>query len=367
MEETQFPSQNQGNAAVPNHNDGAQNSYGAQNPNQGGSNYNEAPTGTSNAGFAPNPYEAGAAYGSPNGMGMPHTPPKKKKKWLYWFIPLIVILILGGGIATWSYINGSQNEEIVYSTLLGGNENIEDYENYLKQFPDGAHAEEVRERLAQLKTMYSDWTSIANSEYASDFERFKEQYPNSQLVKKCELKIDSLDWVKAVKLNTPEAMEEYMEKHPEGRYISEAGIAQSTLATTQVDEADRSGIAEVLTEFYRAFANNDEASLCTYITPTMSQFLSKKNATKADVVALVKSTYSEDIENCSFVLNNDYEITKSVSNNGKVTFKVNFSVDQHIQRSSEGKTFGSYTANATLTGDLKISSLTMKEVSRQNQ
>ena len=347
MEETQFPSQNQGNAAVPNHNDGAQNSYGAQNPNQGGSNYNEAPTGTSNAGFAPNPYEAGATYGAPNGMGMPQTPPKKKKKWLYWFIPLIVILILGGGIATWSYVNGSQNEEIVYSTLLGGNENIEDYENYLKQFPDGAHAEEVRERLAQLKTMYSDWTSIA--------------------VKKCELKIDSLDWVKAVKLNTPEAMEEYMAKHPEGRYISEAGIAQSTLATTQVDEADRSGIAEVLTEFYRAFANNDEASLCTYITPTMSQFLSKKNATKADVVALVKRTYSEDIENCSFVLNNDYEITKSVSNDGKVTFKVNFSVDQHIQRSSEGKTFGSYTANATLTGDLKISSLTMKEVSRQNQ
>jgi len=96
-------------------------------------------------------------------------------------------------------------------------------------------------------------------------------------------------------------------------------------------------------------------------------FLSKKNATKADVVALVKRTYSEDIENCSFVLNNDYEITKSVSNDGKVTFKVNFSVDQHIQRSSEGKTFGSYTANATLTGDLKISSLTMKEVSRQNQ
>ena len=361
MEDNQFPPQNQGNADVPNHNDGA------QTPNPSGSNsYNGAVNGTMNAGFAPNPNEAGAPYGAPNGMGMPPTP-AKKKKWLYWFIPLMVIIVLGGGFATWSYINGSQNEETVYSTLLGGNENIEDYENYLKQFPDGVHAEEVRERLAQLKTMYSDWTSIANSEYASDFERFKEQYPNSQLVKKCELKIDSLDWVKAVKLNTPEAMEEYMEKHPDGRYISEAGIAQSTLATNLVDEADRSGIAEVLTDFYRAVANSDEATLCTYITPTMSQFLSKKNATKADVVELVKRTYSEDIENCSFVLNNDYEITKSVSNDGKVTFKVSFSVDQHIQRSGEGKTFGSYTANATLTGDLKISSLTMKEVSRQNQ
>ena len=109
----------------------------------------------------PNPYEAGAAYGAPNGMGMPQTPPKKKRKWLYWFIPLIVILILGGGIATWSYINGSQNEEIVYSTLLGGNENIEDYENYLKPVPRWCTRRRSRERLAQLKTMYSDWTSIA--------------------------------------------------------------------------------------------------------------------------------------------------------------------------------------------------------------
>ena len=66
-------------------------------------------------------------------------------------------------------------------------------------------------------------------------------------------------------------------------------------------------------------------------------------------------------------LNNDYEITKKVSNEGKVTYQVSFSVDQHIQRSGEGKTFGSYTANATITNDLKISSLTMKEISRQNK
>lgn len=162
-------------------------------------------------------------------------------------------------------------------------------------------------------------------------------------------------------------MAEYLDKHPEGRYISEAGIAQNDLANTQVSDAERQGISESLNGFFQAFANNDEASLFTYITPTMTQFLSKRNATKADVGNIVKNTYSEDIENCSFVLNNDYQITKSVSSDGKVAYKVSFSVDQHIQRSGEGKTFGSYTANATLTGDLKISALTLKEISRQNQ
>lgn len=311
--------------------------------------------------------------GAPNGQfstygagEMPPPIPPKKHTWVYILVVGIILAAIVGLGATYYFYQSSQSEDKAY-VMLEGNENVQDYEDYLKNFPNGPHAEEVRQRLEELKTMYADWTRIQNSEYATDFERFKESHPTSTLVKQADMKIDSLDWVTAQKLNTPEAIEEYLDKHPEGRYISEAGIAQNELANTQVSDAERQGISESLNGFFQAFANNDESSLFTYITPTMTQFLSKRNATKADVGNIVKNTYSEDIENCSFVLNNDYQITKSVSSDGKVAYKVSFSVDQHIQRSGEGKTFGSYTANATLTGDLKISALTLKEISRQNQ
>ena len=304
---------------------------------------------------------------SPYGSGeMPPPIPPKKHTWVYVLVVGIILAAIVGLGAVYYFYQSSQSEDKAY-VMLEGNENVQDYEDYLKNYPNGPHAEEVRQRLEELKTMYADWTRIQNSEFATDFERFKESHPTSTLVKQADMKIDSLDWVTAQKLNTPEAMEEYLDKHPEGRYISEAGIAQNELANTQVSDAERQGISESLNGFFQAFANNDEASLFTYITPTMTQFLSKRNATKADVGNIVKNTYSEDIENCSFVLNNDYQITKSVSSDGKVAYKVSFSVDQHIQRSGEGKTFGSYTANATLTGDLKISALTLKEISRQNQ
>ena len=147
MENTQFPPQNQGNADAHLAHDSAQNSdYGAQNPN-------------------PNaPYSQ--EMNSPHVAGMPPMPPKKNK-WLYWFLPLVIILGLGGGLFGWYYINGSQNEETAYTTLLG-NENVQDYENYLERFPNGEHAAEVRERLAQLKTMYADWTRIANMPLTSN-------------------------------------------------------------------------------------------------------------------------------------------------------------------------------------------------------
>ena len=292
-------------------------------------------------------------------------PPVRKKRnpWIYVIIALCILIPAAVAGGFYFYVNQQVSEQEAYE-LLNNNETIEDYENYLNRYPSSHHADEVRERLQKLRTMYGDWQRIANSSYASDFERFRQTYPQSLLVKQCELKIDSLDWETAKKLNTPEALADYMEKHPDGRYAQDASQVQNTLEKSIVTPEERSQISSAFHGFFQAFGENDNASLFTYITPTMTQFLSKKNATKADVGDIINRTYSSDIENCSFVVNDDYQIKKAVDEQGNTTYTVSFSVDQHIERTGEGKTFGSYTVNATLNGEMKISSLTMKEISR---
>ena len=292
-------------------------------------------------------------------------PPVRKKRnpWIYVIIALCILIPAAVAGGFYFYVNQQESEQEAYE-LLNNNETIEDYENYLNRYPSSKHADEVRERLQKLRTMYEDWQRIANSSYASDFERFRQNYPQSLLVRQCELKIDSLDWETAKKLNTPEALADYMEKHPDGRYAQDASQVQNTLEKSIVTPEERSQISSALHGFFRAFGENDNASLFTYITPTMTQFLSQKNVTKADVGNIIDRVYSSDIENCSFVVNDDYQIKKAVDEQGNTTYTVSFSVDQHIQRSGTGKTFGSYTVNATLNGEMKISSLTMKEISR---
>ena len=292
-------------------------------------------------------------------------PPVRKKRnpWIYVIIALCILIPAAVAGGFYFYVNQQVSEQEAYD-LLNNNETIEDYENYLNRYPSSHHADEVRERLQKLRTMYGDWQRIANSSYASDFERFRQNYPQSLLVKQCELKIDSLDWETAKKLNTPEALADYMEKHPDGRYAQDASQVQNTLEKSIVTPEERSQISSAFHGFFQAFGENDNASLFTYITPTMTQFLSKKNATKADVGDIINRTYSSDIENCSFVVNDDYQIKKAVDEPGNTTYTVSFSVDQHIERTGEGKTFGSYTVNAILNGEMKISSLTMKEISR---
>lgn len=286
----------------------------------------------------------------------------RKKRFMLWIFVVLLLVVSGGGTAYYFYMQG--NEETAYR-VLENNENIEDYEAYLKKYPNGTHTQEVRERLAALRVMYAEWQNVSKSSYVKDFERFRDSYPNSVLVKQCELKIDSLDWVEAVQTNTLEAVERYMTYHPDGRYLSEASIALNTIQNSKVSESEVQLIASTLERFFQAYGNNDEAALCTCITPVMTKFLSKNNATKAEVVDIVARTYSEHILNCSFVLNNDYLCSKITTDDDKTIYKVDFTVDQHIARDNKGKTFGSYTAHAELTEQFKISSLTLSEISRK--
>lgn len=292
--------------------------------------------------------------------------PRKKSKTKWIVLGVMAVLLIAGGGVTAYYLNQQDREATAYAVLTD-NENMSDYEEYIEKFPQGVHINEVKARLLELQTMYNEWERVKRSSYKNDYKRFMATYPNSILVKQCDLKIDSLDWVDAVKENTQEGIEAYMAAHPEGRYISEATIALGNLENIKVADVDVQRIAATLRLFYEAFAQNDDATLCTCITPVMKQFLSKTNVTKAEVVDLVNNTHSEHILSCAFVLNNDYESTKSTSPDGQTTYKVKFTVDQHITRDNEGKTFGSYTAEAELTNLFKLSSLTMTEVSRKEQ
>lgn len=287
---------------------------------------------------------------------------KKTSNGCGWIIAILVLLAMAMG-AVFYYFYQKDQEAEAYA-ILQNNENVKDYESYLQEYPEGAHAPEVKQRLEQLQTMYAEWTRLQQSPYVSDFERFKQSYPQSLLVKQCDLKIDSLDWVLAQKVNTSTAYSTYMSKHPDGRYLSEAVAAQSMAANTEVSIGEKEQIARILDEFYTAFGANEAEEICSYIAPVMTQFLSKKNATKADVVALVNRTYSDHIQRCRFVLGNDLIISKNSISGSGTTYTVKFSVDQHITRDNDGKTFGSYTAQALLNESFQLTSLQMHEVSR---
>lgn len=303
--------------------------------------------------------------------GMQPTPQQPKKSGSAGLIVflLTVIIVAGGGFGLYWYLNqdGEADSELAAYEMLDGSESLEDFESFMAKYPDSPHMRDVKTRFESLKTMYESWNVACASCKQRDFEIFAKNYPNSMLVKVCEQKIDSLDWEDAKEKGDPESIEAYLRKHPNGRYSTEAAESHSKIMDATATTEEKLLIEEALRGFFNAYGDNDAPTVFVYITPTMTRFLNRENATKADVADIIDRTYNEHILSCKFVLNNDYKIKKETNADGEPLYKVSFSVDQHIERDNEGKTFGSYTANATLTDQYKISALTLKEVSRKEQ
>ena len=291
----------------------------------------------------------------------PATQPKNNKK-RNWIIATIVILLLVIGGASYYIIssNAASQEEMAYE-VLENNDNPQDYRDFLEKYPNSEHADEVRQRLNTLEAMLSRWQSIALSDNVNDFINFKNTYTDIQYGRLCDIKIDSLDYITAQKLGTPEAFQRYLDAHPDGRYASEASIAQGTLRDQEVGEDERLQIMNVVTDFYNGFAAQDESKICSNIASTMKAFLHQHNASKATVLSTIQGMFNEHIQNVQFTVNRDFQIKKNSNGNYIATF----SVDQHIERDNDGKTFGQYKWSAEIDPQLLITSLTMDEISRQ--
>ena len=292
----------------------------------------------------PNPQNASVNPNNNNGAynNMPsQTPNKKSKAPLIITIIVVVLLLIGGGVYFYVSNNAAHEEEMAYE-VLENNNNPQDYEDFLQNYPNSEHADEVRSRLQKLQDMLSKWNSIALSDDVNDFVNFKEQFTDPQYSRLCDIKIDSLDFITAQRVNTPEAFQRYLDNHPDGRYASEASVAQGSLREQEVTETDREQITEVLTDFFNGFANRDESKICANISSTMTTFLHQHNATKADVLSKINAMFNDHIQGCQFNVNRDIQITRKNDSSGNAMFNVTFTVDQHISRDNEGKTFGQY-------------------------
>lgn len=81
------------------------------------------------------------------------------------------------------------------------------------------------------------------------------------------------------------------------------------------------------------------------------------------VVSTIKGMFNEHIQGCEFIVNRDMSIKRQTDpTRGYI---VNCTIDQHIQRDDEGKTFGSYNCQMELTPQMLISSLTLDEISNR--
>ncbi len=232
---------------------------------------------------------------------------------------------------------------------------------FMRTYPNGqfyATADSLMQALKQEDDQA--WDRILYATDAVSFKQYLERFPKGQYGSIALMKIDSLDWVRTSELNTLEAYTEYLRTHPQGLYQEDARMRTDKLASTTLTEEEKTAIIETMTEYYAAVESGDEGTVLAYFEPLISQYYTKKDATKADVLANLRKMQNSDITDMSIRVNNNFTSSKDEEGN----YHTSFPIDITYERAEPGQeTFTSSIVNATLNSNLKITSITSQKIS----
>jgi|GEM_PF-3449703 len=286
---------------------------------------------------------------------------RKKKRNIT--ITIVVVVILAIVCTAGVILYNIQAENTAWDKLQSST-NLNDYEQFLAEYPHGRHHDEAQVLFKKLSAELTDWATVANSVDKYAVKTFLEKYPNGVCVNQAKDKLDSLSWVDACNINKPEAYAQYIADFPNGRFLSLAQQKTTQLKAMEVTPEETSQITALITQFFDAVANQDETNLLASVESTLSSFLNVRNATKVHVLKFMKQMHEADMTSMQFTVNRDLKIKKNQQSDGQYSYIVTCSVDEKIERTDTTKdTFVSYGVLYAVDNFMKISSFGLKKMS----
>lgn len=298
------------------------------------------------------------------------TSKRKRKSIIKLGAVLFILLIFSVSVALFWKITLSNRENEKWQTILD-KESIDTYQDYIYKNRGSKYIPEAQKKLQDLlKKDSSLWNIVISNHQRYDIGKYLEVMERSGGVHIDEAKnmIDSIDWIAVARNEDITAFEQYLQKHPNGRY---ADLARNRISLTP-NSTEQATILEFVSNYFAAFERRDLESVLMYYTPITSVFGSRKNITKADLRTLLEndlrsmSSYSIKIDPSSFKI-------KKLEEGG---YNITFNSDTYITRikpevldGQETNSEVSYFSNIQwfmfLNTDMKITNYRYKIISEQ--
>ncbi len=283
----------------------------------------------------------------------------KKRSRTVLIVSLIIAVAIVGVCFFLYHQTMSDREEAEYEYALKSDDEMI-LQGYLDNYGDAPqeHLDAIRKRLSKLSLAEKEWDDAVMNGTGSALNGYIEKYPNSPHKREALDRLDSIDWVQAVNINSVEAYKQYADNHYDGAHYEEAMVAMKNMKSEEVHPADVQFVRSVFHNFFVAINSKDEGSLIANVSDNMT-LLGKENATKNDVIAFMYKLYKPEIKSMLWTLANDYDIQKKAVAEGQFEYTVKFSAIQRVDGYDNKTTNNNYRIDANINADGKISSLGM--------
>lgn len=284
----------------------------------------------------------------------------KGRKWVIVMAALLVVVAgVVAGIVTYNNIRAEQKA----FDRLQGSANLQWYEQYMLQFPDGKHIQEVKELYEVVKQEHDIFYAEVYSGGHDVLLQYINENPESPYVKMCEARLDSVDWSDATKLNTKEAYDQYLAFHPQGFFADAATDARLRAVSMEVNDEEKSLVRGVVENFLMQMTSGDAERL-SHLLAEKFCLGDQPNASAQQVVDFYQQQFTQsDIQGVHFVVDENATITKhDAAMPGLFDYSVSGSVKAMVSRTNVDSTaIQQMVLKADVTSDHRLKSFSLKQ------
>ncbi len=293
----------------------------------------------------------------------PEIPERKgKKKSPVWRIlfTLVFLTVLGyGGYESYVYYTNytQQQEEKQRFEDLALLTNPDFYRQFLNDYPESPYRAEVESRLQTLLDEDKAWEKTLESCTRESIIAYMKAYPASLNIRKCQQMIDSIDWVLASTAGTEEAVNSYLEEHPEGMYTNEAVEFKKKLDKQKTTPEESEAIAAIVIEFITTtLPGMDKTVIENAIAAPMQSFCGTPKATAQSIVKYIKTKHTKDVAEVKYVLSAPLTVFHEKLYDNTTGYRTEFPLNEIITpKTGKQKTYEKhYTATCHLKASKKI-------------
>lgn len=226
------------------------------------------------------------------------------------------------------------------------------YIAYMEAFPEGLHFNEAQEGLLRLKSDEADaWEQMKISANTAELRDFLTRLPESPYAPLVRKRMDSLSWMGALRVNTPQSYSDYLSQSERGEllgdYSAEARKRQEMLhQTTPVDTEVLTPIRNTIGGFFASLSGSNHAGAYQYLALVVHRFFNSGAATRERITGELLMTrtraqgatltFAPDLEAMQYerIANGNYRVniplTKSFNAEGGTEFVPGYIVHMEL-------------------------------------
>lgn len=290
-------------------------------------------------------------------------PPAKKSKKagisLFWIL-IGVIILIGAFLVYNKTILTESLEQRAWETALNKN-SVSGYLDYIESHPDGIHFDDAQAGLMKLKEDEAiTWEKLKVSQNLDELFNFSRQYESSPYIPLVRMRIDSLSWISALKMNNVESYSEYLMNSQSGLingdFITEASKRHEMLfQSTPVNTTEMDSIRATVNGFYASLSEINHSGMYKYLAPEVYRFYDSGGSTREQITGNLMVTAAQ-IGDRRFSFEANLESVQYVrESNG--AFKINVPVVKSYSENGTTVHLPGYIAHIEMNSDFEIKSI----------